>query len=368
MTVFGPEWGALELTDVEAFFREAPPEPLTWEAKGELDPHGVRKAVCGFANAHDLGYVVIGVQVGDESEAWTLGGAVFPNADPPNDVTNLIAGGGVSPYPDGLDVRAWQVADDLHVAVVRVPPVATPPANVKGTVYERVSGKTIPVRDPARLAALFGRGDSARANAQASAERAAHRLLDRFAVEHPQQSSQFALAIAATGYAPDISSRLFTERFVAGARSSIGTVLARDVLLGGQTPPMFPEFSQDALVLSTEAVHPLGWSWAVCASWDGAIAIHWSIDALAQVENILSADGPLRAAWSCAEEVLSMLGPAGPRYLHLIPADGRFPAIEHGPPSIRRGPIGGRDDAVLASIQREMQRATGEAAFEPGAG
>ena len=96
---------------------------------------------------------------------WVLDGLEFP-ADPPTWVTDVIGDHAVLPYPDGLDTKAFSVGDARHVAVVRIPPVATPPCNTGGRVYERVSGRTIPVRDPTRLAKLFSSKETRRESAR----------------------------------------------------------------------------------------------------------------------------------------------------------------------------------------------------------
>jgi hypothetical protein len=168
MTVFGPSWDALQLEDLEAFLQDAPAEPLNWEAKADLNHGSVRKQVCGF--------LILGAQE-KAGGGWTLDGLRFPGQDPPTAVTDLLTSGGVTPYPDGLDVRSFAVGDGKHVAVIRIPPVATPPCMTHGAVFERVAGKTIPVTDPARLASLFARGDGAKQAGIAKAEQLAGRMI-----------------------------------------------------------------------------------------------------------------------------------------------------------------------------------------------
>lgn len=53
----------------------------------------------------------------------------FGERDPPNVITDIIGNGTVTPLPDGLDVRDWEVSDRKRLAVVRIPPVAVPPCN-----------------------------------------------------------------------------------------------------------------------------------------------------------------------------------------------------------------------------------------------
>jgi hypothetical protein len=355
VTPFGPAWENLTLQALKDFLRDAPAEPLLWECKRELRAASVRKAVCGLSNGHDTGYLILGADPAD-GEGWRLTPIAFSSDDPPSAITDLLAGGGVTPYPDGLDVREFP-ADGGHVVVVRVPPVATPPSNVGGTVYERVSGKTIPVTDPARLAALFSRGDAARATAQANAHRAAHANL----LAEPSLDAQFSLGLAATAYRPDIASRLFTEQFLAEVRSVIAKTVAFDPLVGGQ-PVFVVDVAQDSVTIGTNATHRLGWTLRVRSSWDGVIGVYWRIDVeRAEPESIVNE--PLRAAWKLAERLLEAIGGVGPRYMHLIPVGGLFPSAAQGelqPPELRRGPLAaGVDDSLLASIKREMERSIG---------
>ena len=362
MTVFGVTWDELTLEQLAAFLEQAPPEPLSWEAKEAARPDSVRKQVCGFANGHEVGYLILGAKQHDG--AWSLDGVNFPNQDPPNDITNILTNGGVTPYPYGLEVRSFSVGDDRHVAVVRVPPTPTPPCNAGGTVYERVSGKTIPVTDSSRLAALFDGGDSARERATATAAEAAARALV-LGRSHPPDDVHFALGLAAVGYGADLTTRPFTEEFMQGARSSVLSLLADD---GPISPEQTPEISQDALIQRLTAQHRLGWSWLVQASRDGGIGVHGALK-VQQTSLPELVRNQIKRAWACAEETLSMLEPAGERYLHVIVAGGDFPPNEAGargewPVLLRGGPLTGPTEDILASMQRELERATGLFAFE----
>jgi hypothetical protein len=369
VTIFGPGWDGLELGHVEAFLASAPPEPLLWEAKGDADSAQKRKQVCGFANSHDGGFLILGAH--RDGDSWKLDGTAFAGDDPPNAITDVIAGGGVTPFPEGLDVRSWQVATDRHVAVVWIPPIATPPCNTNGTVYERVSGKTIPVQDATRLATLFERGDTARRRAEERGRSAATAMMARQEGREPAHI-QFALALTAPAYVPDVSSRLFTTQFEGSVRSSMTAVLAEPRHPFGVSAPT-REISQDALSLDLEPTHRLGDAWIVRASWDGTITVYWSM-AVEQTSIPGMVSRPLKAAWECADELLGALKPQGARYLQLTVAGGPFPpnrsyqpyGDQPGPlPMVSRGPIApGVNSETLASIERELRRTAGEPAFE----
>jgi hypothetical protein len=215
VTIFGVDWNDLALEHVQRFLTDAGSEPLLWEAKGtELHRDMLRVQVCGFANSHDGGFLILGANKADGG--WSLDGVAFDH-DPTTWIADIVGGGHIAPYPHGLDTRAWATAEGRHVAVVRVPPVATPPCMTHGRVYERVSGKTIAVTEPLRLAALFERGEQARASAQAKAERLAVATVRRYQGHlAPESATQFGLGVAAAGYLPDISSRLFSAPFESG--------------------------------------------------------------------------------------------------------------------------------------------------------
>ena len=182
---------------------------MHWEAKGvKVRPGEVREQICGFANSHDGGYLILGTHVSDGK--WMLEGVKFPDNDPPTWVSSVARG--VRPYPEGLDTRPINVDGNLMLAVVWIPPTPTPPCNAHGTVYERVSGSTVSVREPVRLAQLFARGDGAHERAREFARGAAADALTLIG-EPASDFIRFGLSLCATGYSLDISSRLFSERF-----------------------------------------------------------------------------------------------------------------------------------------------------------
>jgi hypothetical protein len=263
VTIFGPTLDKLTVADLGAFLRDAPSEALEWEAKSELNAGSIRKQVCGFANSHDGGYLVLGIQEPQPGGTWGLEGVVFPGGDAPNYVTNLIATGParVMPYPDGLDVRTLDVGDGKQIAVVAVPPIPVPPCMTGGAVFERVSGKTIHVEDPARLAALFGRGDDARGRAAQLAETAAERANGEAAHRCDPRNVQFALGLAAVAYAVDVESRLFSTSFDDVLRARMANLSKDDPLVAPSGPVFVRQVTQDSMTLRTDAAHDLGGGW-----------------------------------------------------------------------------------------------------------
>jgi hypothetical protein len=77
-------------------------------------------------------------------------------------------------------------------------------------------GKTESVREPRRLAQLFDRGDNARRRAASLASEVAQLAIYAFGSRsHDEWADRvlFGVGLAASGYEPDIASRLFTHQF-----------------------------------------------------------------------------------------------------------------------------------------------------------
>jgi hypothetical protein len=328
VTIFGVRSEDLRLGDLERFLADAGPEPLLWEAKGiEANPGTLRKQVCGFANSHDGGYLIIGASQGDD-RSWTLDGVEFPGGEPPTWVANVVGSGGVSPYPDGLDTKSLATPAGRYVAVVRVPASPTPPCNAHGTVYERVSGKTISVREPLRLAALFARGDQARQEARAKANEAARSMLsaaNELEGRYGPRQPQFGIGLAASGYLPGLEARVFSRSFEARVFACLDG-LDHGPLMPGSGPMRELAVTQDSRRFVSEGnTRPLGRSWVVRANRDGAIGLCWTMMAFDPsgadiVHSVI--EEPVRQAWTAADDLLDALKAQGERYLQLAMGDG----------------------------------------------
>jgi hypothetical protein len=69
--LFGVPWERLEPEQVKRLLAEGETEPLLWEAKGtELKPGEVRAQVCGFANSHDGGFLILGARWDRDESRW----------------------------------------------------------------------------------------------------------------------------------------------------------------------------------------------------------------------------------------------------------------------------------------------------------
>jgi Putative DNA-binding domain len=350
----------IELSDVEALLDDTRAEPLHWEAKGiKIEPGEVRKQICGFANSHDGGYLILGTDVRDGD--WALDGVEFRNDDPPAWISEVAEG--VQPYPEGLDTRPIKIQDRRWIAVAWVPPTPTPPCNAHGTVYERVSGRTVSVREPLRLAQLFGRGDQAHDSARAGAQWASQRVREFAATRWPPvRNVTFALGLRAVGYEPDISRSLFAPKMIE---------LLLEIVPGG-TNNFIIEHRQDAVVGWTlEEPKFIGQGeWFVRAAWDGSIGVACRLVQVDTSQPDSLVHGPIRQAWKIASGVVDQLAPVGPAYLR-VSVDGRQfdprddERLVHTPCQLDRGPIGrGVDDELLPGIEREIRRHMRERAFE----
>lgn len=381
MTIFGAPWHALRLEHVSSFLEQADDEPLLWEAKGtQLDKNEVRRQICGFANSHEGGYLILGANwmKGGPSK-WELPGVEFP--DEPRTWIAAIVGDperGVRPRPD-FDVEAWPAADG-HVALVWVKPTPTPPCITNGTVYERLPGKTQTVRDPLRLADLFSRGDEAHKGAQLSADRAARNLMEShleapagdfrsvIALPDPQEEPRdatqyvrFSVGVASTGNAPNIAGRLFRDEFAEDVWQRLRerpTGIPRDFA----NPPDPVGWSQDALTWRHQAAGFVPAVTIVRVAWDGSAAVGEKLGA----EDVHYPDSLVRQriapAWVLADELLQRLGGFGDVYVTVRVAGGSHPR----PIVMRRGPLlPGVASDHEASLAREFMRAVGNPDPEP---
>jgi hypothetical protein len=369
-TIFGVQWDKLSLRDVEAFLTGADLEPLSWEAKGNrLDEHHVRKTVCAFANSHDGGYLVLGAEE-TQGGGFALTGLPFP--EEPHLWISTVVRDGVRPWP-AIDVRPFAVNDERHVAVVWTPPIATPPCISRGTVYERIPGASPVVRDPARLAELYGRGDAAHSGARNRATRAAEWMLDDLDTPTDSEDSVgFALGVTATGFTNlDIAAKLFCEPFESKLCEAVNDLPSNE-------PPMITsqldllDWAQDSITVGRKSTYHLGSNWKLRASWDGAIAVCWTLPVRETTADSL-VDEPLTAAWSAAISLLELLGGASSQHLviHLIghyfvsSADISQAHRRSSLPIIGRGPLPiGVDPLQLFSIEREIRRVLGQQSYE----
>jgi hypothetical protein len=378
VTIFGVECDELELEHVRAFLDGAGREPLTWEAKGTtLRSEQVTKYVCGFANAVDGGYVLLGFDRHDAG--WRIDGVEFPGDDPPVWVSNVVANT-LRPRPR-VDVRDWPTSGKKRAAVVQVEPVAEPPCITSdGIVWERVSGATIAVRDAADLRALYGQGAAAAARAEASALRA----LDEVGVgELPRAVPcvmQLGLSIAPVGTARDIASNLFTRAVDAMLRDVVDTLPVEPLFIDDfpRPAPAYTIPRQDA-VIATVLEDRRQQTWQLRAAWDGSVALRVRAipsrdQQLLMIDEVF--EGGVLPMADAVTKVARAIGGHGRAHVVLGIRARQFELMQQGhypqqiPDPSRLAPIQRWadgvmiDDTVRASMQRELLRATGIPAYE----
>ncbi len=369
VSLLGPPLHELDLEDVRTFLDSAEAEPLLWEAKGtELDKHDVRKAVCGFANGHQAAYLILGAE--QTAAGWVLSGVDF-DGDPPQWISAVVADG-LRPVPR-VDVRSLVVGAGRHVAVVEVPPVAIPPCFSRGTVYERVSGRTVPVKDPTQLADLYKRGTSAHQIALHDAATEATAVIEDGLLEATGLGwPRFALALSAVGHPPDISSRLFSEGYEEQLQAIVRRRLIppRNNVPDGYGGTLITGVEQSNLYADCVDDHTFAFArrWHVRVVWTGTVVVHFATAAEQVLAEQLVTDS-MKDAWLAAGELLAALGGYGPTHMELrIEGGGALLGPKGAPmPRIRmgRGPLeAAPEERVFDGLERELRRATGEKVYE----
>jgi hypothetical protein len=328
----------------------------------------VRKEICGFANGRQTAFLILGATKNEG--VWRLDG-VDLGGDPPTWISDVVAGG-LRPQP-AVDVRSIEVDGGKHVAVVEVPPVAIAPCICRGTVYERVSGRTIPITEPLRLAELYGRGDTVKNQAMSAAANLSVELFqDPDLPGVGDEWPRISVAVAATGQAADISSVLFSREY----ETELDRV-AKEVL--APNPGMVPDpfgprfqlgFEQSNRFVDCQDLHghnrPIYWH--VRAIWNGAVGVYatWEIDSVF-AEHI--AEVLITPAWRSAAMLVDRLGGFGPTYSQIL-VEGKTALIgRDGKPMgltrLNRGPTETTaDEDEIRSIYRELRRATGQSIYE----
>lgn len=362
----------LSLDVLEHFLEAADSEPLLWEAKGtKLDPHEVRKQCGGFANSERGGYLILGASRKNQS-AWQLDGLHFPDNEPHTFVTSCLQEG-LRPIP-AYDVRALEAGAGRQVAVVEVAPLLAGPCIVRGTVYERVAGATVPVKDPARLADLYARGTRAHERARDAADKSSEVAMEAFrtlseqeeaaelqhGIESPHRPSFTILGAAPVTPARDLHIRLFRLSTHEALKSELQS-------LGKTSYPLAPEIlqyvRQERRVMLSVSRSQYERDWGITVAWDGSVAIGTRGISSGAPKTLV--EEVAKPAIETAMRILEALKATGPVYT-------RFWAIGLEEPQwnpgavIRRGPHDLDPTSVdFDLIIRELSRATGFDMPEP---
>lgn len=314
--LFGKALRDLSLEDLEAFLSDAGEEGVLWEAKadgtaegtggGRLRPQHVERPVCGFANQLG-GCLLIGVkQNGDE---WEIVGVEPPDTEFGRWLDRAIAR--VQPAPKTNQIW-WRLADGRVTAVIEVHPAAeTPCMTHEGVVYERTSSDTVRVSDPVRLNALIDRGRDRRSTAENHAAQAASVWLNE-AFADRDHCAWVIGSLSAINYAPDISSRLFTQTF-------------KDELLARFHHRLYAELQSSHYCRGTQtsvrqnhvqvAAGTSGHVWAVRVYWDGTATAIAALDH--ETAGVNHMQHVIRPARCLLAELVELVGGAGTCH-HLV--------------------------------------------------
>jgi hypothetical protein len=411
-TIFGKDWADLSIEHLKTFLdgSDDKDEPLVWEAKGtRFDKKELRRQVCAFANGHEVGYLIIGADKPKGATEWTVEGVPI-EGEPRPAITDAIVDvdGGVRPRPD-FDIVVIREAPKGYVVIVEIKPTSTPPCIANGTVYERLPGKTQVVKDPLILADLYSRGEAAKREAQARADRAAMTLLkdwiegaagefrtntfvprepddevaegnatDAQKAKEAKQRAQaedartvrFAIGVAATGNRPNISGRLFKHEFAQEVRGQLHQ--RSEYPLQFSAPPDRSIWSQDAISWRYQVGGNVSAVLLARAAWDGSVAAGERI-VTDDVYVDYFASSRLAPAWRLAEGLVQRLCGFGDVYMTLVIGGWKFSRwsdddndIEPRYVVMQRGPmVPGVDDERVASLGREIKRALGQPEPEP---
>jgi hypothetical protein len=402
IALFDQPWQSLDLDGLRAFLSAAGEEGVTWEAKAdgdkqELHPDSIRKAACGLANRVG-GFLIIGARWDREAQGWALPGIRMRDEEPKLWIGKVLRG--LRPVPR-FDPNVWTLDDGRLAAVVWIEPVDEPPCMTpQGQVFERVSGETLPVRDPAHLDALFQRGIQAREAAERFARRSAGAVLE-VPDWYSGRAVGLSLAMAAVGReSDDISSRLFVPSFQAAMWDALRQFVT-------DAHPERSRFGPDSkeqrmeqagmAVLEHFGAGPMQKTplenrstWVLRATWDGAVAasVALSPQAAERVDPTVEFFEP---AWREVSALVRRLGGYGAAHVTVgVFAAPKRPSTQPNlkgggyvqpPPAAPRMTLYGRLDeetritrwatvgepalSALESLQRELERASGHGSLEP---
>ncbi len=394
-----PSLEKVRLDDVRTFLADAGEEGVTWEAKadddelrkrpegqepGRLGKNTIRKAVCGLANQIG-GYLIAGARANKKMSTWELPGIVIDHDEPMLWLGQVIEGG-VQPVPR-YGLKTWRLDDARTVALIEVEPVAQAPCMTsQGHVYERVSGETRRVGDPAHLDALFSRGRAAREMAERRADQAAAELARALDLGDGHGAVVLGMAPIARE-TDDISARLFVPSFGDAAEKALRRLLPRH----GSPDQLFPSMAQAAAVSQANYYAPLEPDqpfdtplherdvhnvWAIVGRWDGSVAAGAGFaHEVADHPSIF--DEVIAPAWGQLNALVERLGGYGPTRLtiHIVGAGPRKTDGLGGNSVllrlsetvvVRRHPtLAPATTEEIGSIQREVLRETGILSYEP---
>lgn len=353
---FGVAWEDLDLTRLEAFFADADEEPLTWEAKGG-GPDGLRrdqivKAVCGFANSELGGFLVLGFGR-DGAGPWERRPVTLPG-DEPGVWLDQVVSGGVRPQPR-TEWKPLSRNEQGTVGVLRVEPVDEPPALTSGgTAYQRTSGRTIPVTDPAELRVLFERGVRAARWIESLADDAIA------ALDLPPIPTLERPTVVIAAACPGIGGPSLLRRETADTARELLAGLFTGIERGGAGGTAF---TQDRVAVDVVGrFHEPEFRWLVCSSrgWVAYGSATGEAPAARYVAREIEEHLEVRSGLAALSGFLIGVGAHGTAELRFRLDTDRGSVFLR-----RRQPFPLADDGLLAGMAREVRRFAGEPGWEP---
>ena len=357
-TPFGVPWDALTLDALWGFFGEAGDETLTWEAKGGvIHKEQVVRAASAFGNSLLGGFLVLGVSQAKKGGPWSVDGWPFPD-EPTTWVSTCLMNDAVRPRPS-FDVRAWPIGDRRQVAVVSIRPVSVPPVITRdGQVWERLSGLSQQIRDPADMRSLVQRGERALGAARQTAEEGRN---DMIAAPPMERRCTIIVSMASPALIGDVVPIVFRQ-------ASYDAITA--LLNGRLAPPSIGGYHHNRLEgdLTQHALTEFSAGFSDSEGFSVRVGRHGSVvvgqshglvpDGLSTVAE--SADA-LRPTWEAAASLIEAY--AGEVPVHVAVAlwnDKR--TWTH---MARWTRVPGLWDEDMAFVMRESRRALGRTEWEP---
>jgi hypothetical protein len=319
--------------------------------------------------------VIFGAEPGEAGAGWSLPGVIFPIDEPVRWIDDVIRDS-LSPVPR-FEPKTWAVGDRRTVAVIGVEPEAEPPCMTRGgSVYERVSSKTIRVNEPLVLLRLTERGAAA-IEAAMSRARAATRETKAAGFLRSQERLAVSVGIGAVGYEPDISSRLFTEHVAQRFRTAVADNLSPD--RGSKSRQLRQQVFQNRIEIwsppdATGEAEP-DRAWLSTVLWNGGVSIRCAANDT-EISLALLVEDILAPAFRVAFEMLQLVGGYGRVFLTVALSGGFILhggpgwAAEFGSSATAARWLPGADlpaKDVVESLEREFLRAAGFPAWEPTA-
>lgn len=350
----------LTLDTLREFFADVGGEEgTTWEAKGTtlIPNREIRRHACGFANS-DGGFLILGVS--ERDGGWEVDGLNFPDREPAKWVCD-VARAGLAPAPT-VDARAFEIPNGRQVLVLEVETVDAPPCLVDGRAYQRVTGATIPVKDPRVMADLITRGRGRRDAATAAVEDAARSGSQRW--RYPGERERLAVAVAPLSVPADWRRRVYTREIV---RLAVDAVAGERLHSRHLTASVEDHFADGVRYTTEIRTGPVGVVWEIGCWEDGTVCASVEVDGVSWAADFAPR---IRTVWDAARLMAGSCGLTGPGVAAVAvhTQGGEKGQVQPA------GPLGWDPADVAAAptdpqvdqVTRQILRAGGHTAYEPG--